>query len=217
MGIEAGRGYRTEVGTALAAAMSVTGISKASAAVVSGTGFSVAAGDYVYMGQVDGMVELSYVVARVAASPTPSATAFTLEGIDSTNFGTWSASAGVQKVNTWSTLAQATSVDFGAGQVESLAATTLLDVARQSQAGLISLADVSINLFTDYSASVQSAIDTAAYAGTILPFRFTKASGHKRLLAGIPSTVGESVQVNQLITGSLTVIRRSNRDVKYTT
>ena len=131
MGIEAGRGYRTEVGTALAAAMSVTGISKASAAVVSGSGFSVVAGDYVYMGQVDGMVELSYVVARVAASPTPTASAFTLEGIDSTNFGTWSASAGVQKINTWSTLAQATSVDFGAGQVESLDATTLLDVARQ--------------------------------------------------------------------------------------
>lgn len=78
MGIEAGRGYRTEVGTALAAAMSVTGISKASAAVVSGSGFSVVAGDYVYMGQVDGMVELSYVVARVAASPTPTASAFTL-------------------------------------------------------------------------------------------------------------------------------------------
>lgn len=217
MAVEAGRAYRVEVGTALAGAMTVTGISKATQAVVSGSGFSVVGGDYVYLGQVDGMVELSYVVARVASSPTPTATSFTLENIDSTNFGTWIASTGVQKVSTWSTLAQVTAVDFGAGQVDSLDVTTLLDVARQNLAGLLSLPDVSVQLFTDYSVSVQAAIDTAAYAGTILPFRFTKASAHKRLLAGMVSTVGESVQVNQPIGGSFTIIRRSNRDVKYTT
>lgn len=217
MPLDVGRAFRCEVGTALSSALNVTGISRASAAAVSGTGFTVAAGDFVYMGQVDGMVELSFVVARVAASPAPTATAFTLEGIDSTNFGTWIASPGVQRITTWSTLAQVTSVDFGAGQVDSLDATTLLDVSRQNLAGLLALPDVTVNLFTDYSVTVQGLIDTAAYAGTILPFRFTKQSGNRRCLAGMVSTVGENVQVNQVIGGSFTIIRRSNRDVKYLT
>lgn len=210
MGIEVGRNYRVEVGTTLAAALTVTAISKASEAVVTASN-TYSAGDYVVFGAVDGMTELSYRVARVKS---PSGASFTLEGLNSTSWGTWTAGT-CQKI-TWATLAQATSVDFGAGSVESLDATTLLDVTRQSIAGLIAQPDVSINLFTDYSAAVQAAIDTNAYAGTVLPFKCTKNSGHIRLFSGIPSTVGESVNVNQIISGSFTVIRRSIADTKYT-
>lgn len=210
MGIEVGRNYRVEVGTTLAAALTVTAISKASEAVVTASN-TYSAGDYVVFGAVDGMTELSYRVARVKS---PSGTSFTLEGLNSTSWGTWTAGT-CQKI-TWATLAQATSVDFGAGSVESLDATTLLDVTRQAIAGLIAQPDVSINLFTDYSAAVQAAIDTNAYAGTVLPFKCTKNSGHIRLFSGIPSTVGESVNVNQIIGGSFTVIRRSIADTKYT-
>lgn len=217
MAIEVGRQVRLEYGSALAAAMSVSGISKASAAVVNGSGFTVVAGDFIYLGQVDGMTELSYVVARVASSPAPTATAFTLEGIDSTNFGTWTASTGVQKVNTWATIAAATSVDFGAGSVESLDITTLIDSARQNTAGLLSRADVTVNLFSDYAASAQTAINAAALAGTITVFRVTKASGHKRLFSGIPSEIGESLNVNQPISGNFTIVQRSNRTVTYLT
>lgn len=212
MAVEAGRNYRTEVGTVLATAVTVTAISKASEAVVTASN-TFTAGDWVQFGQVDGMTELSFILARVKS---PSGTQFTLEGIDSTSWGTWTAGT-CQKVNTWATLATATSVDFGAGSVDSLDATTLLDVTRISQAGLIALPDVTVQLFTDYSVAVQGTIETNAYAGTVTPFRFTKASGHKRGLAGIPSTIGESVSVNQLITGQFTIIRRSTRDVKYTT
>jgi len=217
MGIEVGRQVRLEYGSALAAAMSVTGISKASAAVVSGTGFTVVAGDFVYLGEVEGMTQLSYVVARVAASPAPGATSFTLEGIDSTNFGTWTASTGVQKISTWSTISAATSVDFGSGSVESLDVTTLLDAARQNTAGLLSRADVTVSLFADYAAAAQTAINAAALAGTITTFRVTKASGHKRCFSGIPSEIGESLNVNQPISGSFTIVQRSNRTVTYLT
>lgn len=210
MGIEVGRNYRVEVGTTLAAALTVTAISKASEAVVTASN-TYSAGDYVVFGAVDGMTELSYRVARVKS---PSGASFTLEGLNSTSWGTWTAGT-CQKI-TWATLAQATSVDFGAGSVESLDATTLLDVTRQAIAGLIAQPDVSINLFTDYSAAVQAAIDTNAYAGTVLPFKCTKNSGQIRLFSGIPSTVGESVNVNQIISGSFTVIRRSIADTKYT-
>jgi hypothetical protein len=217
MPVEAGRQVRLEYGSTLSAAMTVTGISRASAAVVSGSGFAVVAGDFVYMGQVDGMVELSFVVARVAASPTPTATAFTLEGIDSTNFGNWVSSPGVQRITAWTTIAQATSVDFGAGSVEQLPVTTLLDSTTQNIAGLLSRADVTVNLLTAYEVAAQAAIDTAALNGTILPFRVTRPSGHRRLFSGQPSEIGESFNVNQPITGSFTIVQRSNRTVRYTT
>lgn len=216
MAIEIGRGYRVEVGTALAVAVAATGVSKATEAVVSGTGFTVGAGDFVMFGAVDGMPELGFIVARVKASPAPTATAFTLEGINSTAWGTF-ISGSFQRITTWSTLAQATSIDFGAGTVDNLEITTLLDVVKQSAAGMLTQPDITINLFSDAAASVQGALDDAAYLGSVLPFRGVRASGQRRCFAGVPSTVGESANVNQPITGSVTVVVRSNRIVKYTT
>jgi hypothetical protein len=212
MAIEVGREYRLELGTTLGTALTVTGISKASEAVVTAVN-TLEAGDYVFFGEVQGMVELSYIVARVK---TPSGSAFTLEGVDSTAFGTWTSGA-CQEVTAWSTVALATSVDFGSGSAEEIDVTVLLDSTRQVQAGLLAQPTISVNVFSDYSSAAQAAIDTRAYASTVTPFRATKKSGHKRLWAGIPSTIGESVNVNSPITGSFTIINRAARVVKYTT
>lgn len=210
MAIEVGRGYRVEVGTALAAALTVTAVSKASEAVITATN-TLTNGDWVMWGAVDGMFELSFQVARVKAV---SGTGFTLEGVDSTNWGTW-ISGGCQRVTTWSTLGQASAVDFGAPGVDELDITSLLDVTKMKLAGLVDQPAVSVQLFTDYSVSVQTAIDTAAYAATVLPFRFRKPSGQLRGFAAVPSAIGESVNVNQPIAGTLSLIRYSKRDIKY--
>lgn len=212
MPIEAGRGYRLEVGTALAAALTVTGISKALEAVVTATN-TLANGDFVMFGQVDGMTELSFLTARVK---TVTGTNFVLEGIDSTNWGTWTAGT-CQRVTTWSTISTATSVDFGAGTVDNLDATTLVDISKQSLAGMLGLPDVSVNLFTDNQQAVQAYIDAQAILGNVLPFRAARASGQRRCWAGIPSTIGESPNVNQVIGGSMSIIVRSTRYVKYNT
>jgi hypothetical protein len=212
MPIEAGRGYRLEVGTALAAALTVTGVSKATEAVVTATN-TLANGDFVMFGQVDGMTELSFLVAR---AKTVTGTNFVLEGVDSTNWGTWTAGT-CQRVTTWSTISTATSVDFGAGTVDNLDATTLVDISKQSLAGMLGLPDVSVNLFTDNQQAVQAYIDAQAILGNVLPFRAARASGQRRCWAGIPSTIGESPNVNQVIGGSMSIIVRSTRYVKYNT
>lgn len=211
MAIEVGRQYTLEVGTAVAAALTVTGVSKAAEALVTASN-SLTNGDYVMFAAVEGMIELSYLVARIKSA---SGTNFVLEGVDSQAWGTWTSGA-CSKITTWSVLSQATSVDFGSGSVEEIDVTVLQDATRQTQAGLIAQPSITVNLFTDYSATVQSAIDTNAYASTVTAFRATKRSGHKRLFGGIPSTIGESVNINQPITGSFTIIQRSNRVVKYT-
>jgi hypothetical protein len=212
MAIEVGRQFRLEVATTLASAITTTAVSKASEAVVTATN-TFSNGDWVLWGAVDGMTELSYLVARVKSV---SGSGFTLEGVNSTAWGTW-VSGTCQKISTWSTLAAATSIDFGAGSVDSLDATTLIDVSKQNLAGLLTIPDVSVNLFTDYSVSVQAAIDVNAMAGTVTAFRASKASGHTRGWSGQPSLIGESVNVNQIISGSLNIVVRSTRYLKYTT
>jgi hypothetical protein len=215
MAIEVARNYRFEVGTVYGGDITITAISKAAQPVVTGT-HSLIIGDYVLFGAIDGMSELSYVLARVSAISTT--VSFTLEAADitnSTNFGTF-VSGTAKKVTTFATLSTATSVDFGAGAVEALDVTTLVDIARQSTAGLLQRPDVTVQLFADVASTVQTFIDTSAQAGTILAFRATKPSGARRLFAGMPSEIGESAQVNTPIGGSFTIIPRSQRIVKYT-
>jgi hypothetical protein len=212
MAIEVGRNYRLEVGTALAAALTVTGVSKASEAVVTATN-TLANGDFVMFGAVDGMTELSFLVARVK---TVSGTSFVLEGVDSSAWGTWTAGT-CQRVTTWGTLSTATSIDFGAGSVASLEATTLLDITEQKLAGMLALPDVSVNLFTDNAQAVQSYIDAQAILGNVLPFRAARASGQRRCWAGILKSIGESANVNQILGGSMSIVVRSTRYVKYNT
>lgn len=210
MAIEVGRQYRLEYASALASALTVTGISNASEAVVTASN-SLTNGDYVFFGVVDGMYELSYMLCKIKSA---SGSGFTLDGVNSSTWGTWTAGT-CQKVNTFSTIAKATTVDFGSGSVESLDVTVLLDATRSNMAGLLAQSDVTVNLYTDYSEAAQTAIDAAAFAGTVLAFRTTKLSNHRRCFSGIPSTIGESVNVNQPISGSFTIVRRG-RDVKYT-
>lgn len=74
-----------DVQTALAAAKTITAITKANPAVASSTAHGYTAGDIVLL-KIVGMRELNYAVVRVA---NPTTDAFELEGIDSTTFGTF--------------------------------------------------------------------------------------------------------------------------------
>lgn len=71
------------VQTVLAAAKTITAITKADPAVASSTAHGFVAGDIVLL-KVKGMNALNYRVVRVLAAPT--ADSFSLEGIDSTDF-----------------------------------------------------------------------------------------------------------------------------------
>lgn len=76
-----------DVQTALATALAISGITKASPAVVSYTGTDPANGDYVVLA-VTGMYQLDKVVARVA-NVNGAGNTFELEGVDSTLFETF--------------------------------------------------------------------------------------------------------------------------------
>ena len=83
--------------SALAAADTITGITKANPAVVTSTAHGMSNGAYVFL-QVQGMHQLNDRVVRIA---NVAANTFELEGIDSTSFDTFS-SGSAQEI-TWGT------------------------------------------------------------------------------------------------------------------
>jgi hypothetical protein len=212
MAIEVGREYRLEVHNTLAAPTTITAITKANPAVVSAAGHGIQAGDFVIL-KVDGMVEVDHLVVRVSATGL-TAGAFELVGINSTNFGTFTTGT-VERVTAWATIGATTSVDFGAGQAEEIDVTTLLDSTKRKLQGPLDLPAVTVNLFTDPSSAAQTRIDTLAYSGEVGIFRATRKSGAVRCFGGYPSTLGESVNVNQPIAGSFNVVVRSPRHMRY--
>lgn len=216
MAIEVGREYRLEVGTTVDAAKVLSAATNAAALVLTSNSHGFTNGDYILIQMSDGMVEANNLVAKVVTSDTNTVT---LTGVNSTNWGTFSASATTKtmaKISAWTTVATATSVDFGAGSAEEIDTTVLLDRTRSTTPGLLALPPVTVNLFTDYSAAVQDTIDGYGYASTNVPWRATRKSGARRVWSGIPSTIGESANVNQPITGSFNIIVKSNQYLRYT-
>jgi hypothetical protein len=211
MANEVGREYRLEVQSTLAASKTVTAVTKASPPVLTATTHGLATGDIVILTGVEGMVEIDNLVCRVTQI---TADTFSLDGIDATNFGTFSAGS-VSKVSAWTTVAAATGVDYGAGSAEEIEMTTLIDSTRRVENGILSLPQITVNLFADPPETAQAAVETAAYASTTVAWRATTKGGRVRLWSGKPSTIGESVSVNSPITGSFTITVKSPRYVNY--
>jgi 3-oxo-5alpha-steroid 4-dehydrogenase len=71
-------------------------------------------------------------------------------------------------------------------------------------------------------AGVSACIEAADRGASVLAFdRFggggaTRKSGARRVWSGIPSTIGESVNVNQPIAGSFNIIVKANQYMRYT-
>jgi hypothetical protein len=205
-----GREYRLEVQSTADTAKTITGITKAPQAVVSAASHGLTAGDYVLL-SVEGMDEVNDMVARVANTTTGT---FELEGVNSTNFGTF-ANGTFREISAWMTVGQATAVDYGQGSAEEIDTTVLLDRTRRVEAGALALPPVTVSLFSNPTLAVEQLIENAAYGSTVLAWRATRKSGARKVWAGIPSTIGESVSVNAAITGSFNIVVKSPRYLNY--
>jgi len=80
-------GVKVEINSAFGTAKAITGITKASEAVVTCVGHGLSAGELTVIDDVVGMSQINGRVVRVKATPTTDA--FTCEGLDSTGFSTY--------------------------------------------------------------------------------------------------------------------------------
>lgn len=209
-GVLIGRNTRIEVQASLGALITASAVSKANPGVVSAEGHALVAGDVViFEDDFAGMTELAGQIARVANPVSATPDTFEVEGIDTTNFGTFT-SGGLNKIATWQTLGVARSLSAGGTSPNRLDATTLLDSERQYVFGLSDQPELTVEALSDPTGAAMLVIEAAARSNTPLGFRVTMSDSSKRLFRGYVSLPSESISLDQVVTQSfsITQIRR---------
>lgn len=195
-----GRGVRVELGATYGTAIAITGVTNANPAVASAAAISLLDGSAGYFDLVQGMVQLTGQAARVK---TPTATTFVIQGLNTLSFPVY-ASGNFIPVLTWVTLAEATSYSIGGGAPTKLDTTTLLDVIKQEENGLLAVQTLNMKLLAQTIPTTALAlIESSAQSGTKVVVRITLADGSVRVCYGEPSLPGEDVQQGAVGTGQV--------------
>lgn len=167
--------------SALATALTISGITKANPAVVTYTGTDPTNGDYVLL-TVVGMYQLNLRVVRVA-NVNAGGNTFECEGIDSTLYDTFS--SGTAEVITFGTsFATLTNVNASGGEPAEQEATTIHDVIDQIEYGNFSPIVYSFGSQWDPADTANAALFAASQVKADRAFRFTFANGKKVVFTG---------------------------------
>lgn len=157
--------------SALAAPLTITAISKANPGVVTAAN-TLVAGDYVYL-SVQGMFQLDGKVVRVAA---PAAGSFTLEGIDTTLFDTFS-SGTAQKITFGTSITTATTMSASGGDFDFIDTTTIHSAVKTQIPGTANPITYSFDNLWDPADAGQIAMKAASDTQGIRAVRLTFGTG----------------------------------------
>lgn len=166
--------------SALAAAKTISGITKASPGVVSSTAHGYSNGDYVYL-TVNGMWQLNGRVFRVANVATDT---FQLEdvsggtGISTASFDTFT-SGTAEKITFGNSITTATSMNVSGGDYAMIDTTTIHGNQKSEIPGLPNALSLSFDNLWDPTDAGQAAMKAASDAQGLRAFKFTFGSGGK--------------------------------------
>lgn len=194
-----GRNVKVEVALTFSAAKSITAVTKAMPGVATSATHGMTNGTVGFLSVSAGMTELDLQAARVYNQ---AASTFDLQGVDTTNYTTFTAGT-FTPAATWGTLTEAASYEIGGGAANLLDDTRLLDAKQRNVNGLLGAQNVNIGIKNQtVNGAVMDFIESAAKNQTNVLFRFTLGDGSVRCLYGNPSMPGESVSVGALASGS---------------
>lgn len=199
-----GRNVKVEIAATFSETpKTITGVTKAKPGVASCVAHGLTAGVVGYFSGLAGMAQLEGQVARVTA---PTADAFTLSGINTTSFADWSGTALFTPVATWVTLAESTAYRIPDGTADKLDVTTLLDIVKKEENGLLASQSISLDVLAKTTPSAaMTLIEEAAQSGGSVLVRITLNDGAQRLAYGEPSLPGENVGKGAVGTGSINI------------
>jgi len=160
----------------IAAAETITAISKASAGVVSSTAHGLNDGDIVYI-EAQGMYQVNEKVARVIGKTTDT---FNLEGVDTTGFDTFS-SGTFQKVTLAHSITSATTISASGGEFDFIDTTTIHDNAKRQVPGLPAAVSYQMDHIWDSTDAGQAALKAASDVQGKRAFKFQFGPGGKVL------------------------------------
>lgn len=187
--------------SALAVALTITGITKANPAVVTYTGTDPSNGDYLIV-SAQGMTQLGFRVVR-AANVNAGANTFECEGIDSTDFDTFT--SGSAQVITYGTTAESlTNVQASGGEAEETDATTMHDSINQIEYGNFSALQYTFGSQWDPGNAFNAAAFAASQIKADRAFLISFANGRKAAFsgkvayAGVPAGAAKGVAESPL-------------------
>lgn len=165
--------------SALAAATTITAITKASPGVATSAAHGYSNGDYLVL-TVSGMSQVDGMVVRVANKATDT---YELEGVNTTLFDTFS-SGTAEKITFGTTLATATSVNASGGDFDFIDVTTIHDAVKKQIPGLANPANFSFDNIWDVSDTGLIALKAASDAQAKRAVKFTFANASKLVFTG---------------------------------
>lgn len=169
------------VQSALSAAQTISGISKASPGVVTYVGADPTNGDYILL-TVQGMSQLDGRIFR-AANVNAGANTLELEGESTVSYDTFT--SGTMEVITFgTTLATATGLSASGGDFEMIDTTTISDTVRKQIPGVAAPATYSFESIWDVADAGLVALKQAADAKAKRCVRLTFANSQKVLFSG---------------------------------
>lgn len=195
-----GRNIKVEIAKTLGTEKTVTGVTLANPGVATSASHGLANDTVGYMYDVTGMAQLDGQAFRVKNQATNT---FELQGLNTTNYAAFTAGS-AKAVTAWSTLSEATGYSIGGGAAEKLDVTTLLDITKKEEQGLLPAGTVSMNVIAqDTPSEAMGLLASAVQTGAQVVVRITLPNGAVRVFNGEPSLPGEDVQVGAVGTGSI--------------
>jgi hypothetical protein len=158
--------------SAIAAAKTITAITEASPGVASSTAHGYSNGDYVYL-SIQGMYQLDGKVVRVSSVVTD---AFTLEGIDTTDYETF-VSGYAYKLTFGTTLSSMATISASGGDFDFIDTSTIHANVKTQIPGSANPLTYSFDNLWDMADTAQLAMKAASDAQAIRAFKFTFGSG----------------------------------------
>ena len=195
-----GRNVKVEIAATYGTPVTVTALTTASPGVATATAHGQANNTVGYFTVTGGMVQLDNQAVRVKNT---AANSFDLQGLNTTNYSAWGTGT-FTPVATWATLSESTGYEIGGGAADKLDVTTLLDVVKKQEQGLLPEANVSVDVIAQTASSAaMQLLESAVQTSGMVLVRITLSDGAVRIFRGEPSLPGESVAVGQIGTGSL--------------
>jgi hypothetical protein len=158
--------------SALAAAKTITAVTKANPGVASSTAHGYSNGDFVVLA-IQGMHQLNDRVCRVAGV---TADTFQLEGIDTTLFDTF-ASGTAEKITFGTSVTTATTISSSNASFDMIDTTTIHGNAKTQMPGLPNAATYTMDNIWDVSDAGLLAMKSASDAQAKRAFKFTFGTG----------------------------------------
>lgn len=203
MGTVVGRGTRLEIALTFSTAKNVTAVTLASPGVATSASHGLSNGTVGYWTISSGMVQLDGQATRVYNQ---TLNTFDLQGLNTAGYSTFTGTQTFTPVATWGTLAEVVGYQIGGGSADILDDTKLSDVIKQEIIGILPADTVTVNILNQtFNSSTMQLVEDASIQQTYQVYRLTLQDGSVRVWRGIPSRPGESLDRQQLATGSFQV------------